>query len=74
MISGPFLFHGNSKQKPDNLGFTWFRFDLDLKRRTAVGFVSLRETDTSGAKNRNRFDFFGFDLYPKTTDMGFFMS
>jgi hypothetical protein len=40
-----------------------FGFYLDSKLLAESYFVSLRETVASGAKNRNRFDFLGFDLY-----------
>jgi hypothetical protein len=41
-----------------------FDFDLIRKLRAESEFVSLRETGAKGAKNPNRFDFLGFDLYP----------
>ena len=48
----------------DTLVSHGFGFNLDSKLLAESYFVSLRETVTSGAKNRNRFDFLGFDLYP----------
>jgi len=43
-----------------------FDFELIQKLQAESDLVSLRETNALGAKNPNRFDFFGFDLYPSS--------
>jgi hypothetical protein len=60
-----FRFSIRNKRKPWQVRFASFRFELDSERRLRRRFVSVPRDRRKRRKNRNRFDFPGFELYPR---------